>query len=591
MKYVIALAILALGLMVGIIAALSPIGSFAQQHSGLISPINVDPNDYKTESLQMIKGETVDFTVQLDNSTVFRFYIMNSTQLPLYEKCAPKCMQPLLGGNGEPYYRQDGLERPPLFLNVTVTASSPLSDSFIAPSPGTYYFVFDNSEGPNYASYLGQNATGFTAGTLTISTYQVASSYAINWRVAIIAIGEILAGGILATVLIDPRMRKLKPGKTDRLVKRFGTMIAVVAIVAILLVDSPIFLTAYRNATLVGGSKTNTQTVVTSTGVSNYSIFEVDADYLDNVGPNGFGSLTIDSQDQFMYAAAKTNNSLYIYDLPDEAEQDVGGFNVPQSVLYVSQSFYQGELFVSNGGNGTVDILSDNSTGGIFGLITQRINEIPFPNPGSFAYDSTNGIIYVAYGNGSQSGVGVIDQNTSTELATISLPAAPAQIAVEQIGTRIFVNIPSLNVVDVIDKTTRQIIDSWPIGNTTGNVAMALDESNGRLFIGTTNPPELQVLDDNSGKILFSFSLQSPPGSLTFAPDSGLIVAACGSGVIQAYQELNPNSFVFDTTQDTGPGATSSVYFPSIEGEQVLVVIPPYDGQSSQVMTFVISVE
>ncbi len=583
-KTTIALAILAIGIIVGIIAALSPIGSFSPQHSGFISPFNVDPNDYKTEPLQMAKGESVAFMVQLDNATIFRFYIMNSTQLTVYEKCAPKCMQPLVGGSG-PYYKQYGLTKAPLYLNVTVTEASPFSDSFTAPSTGAYYFVFDNSEGRSFATYLGQNATGFTAGTLTVNTFEIASTFVANWRLAFLAVGEVLVGGTLATLLWEPKIKKSKPARMDKFFRKFGTIIAAVVIIAILVADSPIFLNSLASSGLIPGQTKSTTTAITNTSaVSNSSFFLSDADYLDNTGSNGFGSSTIDNQDEFLYTTAIANNSLYLYDLPDEAPDDVGGFNNPVSVLYVSQSYYQGWLYVSNAGNGTVDILSDNSTGGIFGLILQRLGEISLPMPGDIAYDSSSGLVYVAYGNGSQSGIGIIDQNTSSELGTIPLPAQPGQLAVEQNGTRIFANIPSLSEVDVIDKTTRQVIASWPIGSATGNVAMTLDETDDRLFVGTSNPATLVVLNDNSGQIIGSYKLTSAPGDLVYDPQSGLILASCVGGTLDGYQELNPNSFVFASSQESSPGATSSVLLSSLD--QDIVAAPPYQGQPSQVFTF-----
>jgi DNA-binding beta-propeller fold protein YncE len=326
-----------------------------------------------------------------------------------------------------------------------------------------------------------------------------------------------------------------------------------------------------------------TTTVTNTSAVSNSSFFLIDADYLDNTGSNGFGSSTVDNQDDFVYTTAIANNSLYVYDLPDEAPEDIGGFNSPVSVLYVPQTYYQGVLFVSNAGNGTVDVMSDNSTGGIFGLILQRLGEVSLSMPGSIAYDSTSGLVYVGYGNGSQSGIGIIDENTSSELGTIPLSAQPGQLAVEQNGTRIFVNIPSLGEVDVIDKTTRQVVASWSIG-AAGNVAMALDEADGRLFVGASNPATFVVLDDNSGHIIGSYPLTSAPDDLVYDPQSGLILASCIGGTLDGYQELNPNSFALASSQASSPGASSEVLLESLD--QVLLAAPQYSGQSAQVLTF-----
>jgi hypothetical protein len=596
-KYIAAFAIIGLGLILGLITVLNPIATYSQVHSGLITSFSVDPNDYKTEPLMMTKGETVDFTLQLDNTTVFRFYIMNSSQLGVFEHCAPKCLQPLNGGKG-PYYEQAGFTRPPLFLNITILNTAPRVDSFTAPTTGPYYFVFDNSEGPNYATYIAQNATGFTGGTFSISTYQIASAYAVNWPLAEVAIFEIIAGGVIATVIWHPKVRKLKPSRIDRFARKFGFMVAVVAILAILVFDAPIFYQAYfrtpislpgapapstisqNSGTTATGS--GSTAINTSSAVQSYNVFEIDADYLSNVGPQGFGSLTVDNQDQFLYAATKQNNSIYIYDLPDEAPENIDGFNNPQSVLYVPQGFYQGLLYVTNAGNNTLDILSDNSTGGIFGLILSRIAEIALPNPGALAYDSTNNEVYVSC----QNGFAVINANTSQEIGGVHpLPGTPAQIAVEQTGTSVFASIPNSSTVAVIDKGTDSVIANWPLPGT-GNIPISLYEASDRLFVGVSSPPEIVVLDDNNGTVIARLPVSAVPGDITFDPTSGLVSASCVDGNLSSYQQVSPSNYVSVGKQADSVGGSRSIFFSA--QEEILVVAPPSDGQPSQVYTFAI---
>jgi hypothetical protein len=583
-KFLIGIVVICLGLVIGVLAAIKPITSSSQEHAQLSTPLDVDPNDYKTESLTMAKGETVSFSLQLDNQSIFRLYLMNSTQIPIFAKCAPKCMQPLLGGTGS-YYRQAGLTRPALILNVSVTEATPYAGNFTAPSSGIYYFVFDNSVGPVWQDYLSQNATGSATGNFRTSVFETTEAYSLNWQWVLLGAGEMAIGGVVASVFWQSRVRQVRVGRLQRFNNRFGMVIALLVIAVILVADVPVFMSSARSLGLSSaGSSGNNQTGSSTTSVvfSNYSLFEIDDDYLSNVGPTGFGSLSVDNPDQLLYVASKANNSIYTYDLPDEAEYDIGGFNYPVSVQYVPQ--FGGKLFVSNAGNGTVDIMSVNYTG--YPVQLQRISELDFPNPGSFGYDATNGIMYVGFGSGNESGLGVISASTDTELGTISLAGQPGQLVVEQNGSRVFVTIPSLGMVQAIDSTTREVINSWNVSGATENVAIALDETSDRLFVASDDPPSLKVLDDNTGDQVASFNLPSPPGDVSFDPESGLIMATCTGGTVEVYQELNASYYFYVTSQPSGPMAGVSVFYP--QQELVYVAIPPSDGQPSQLMTFAI---
>lgn len=571
---------LLLGLSIGFLAMYYPLTSTSTLNSTFSTPVSVDPNDFKSESLAMTKGEVTNFAMQVDNATAMRLYIMNSTQYSIFLKCAPKCAQPLLGGKGS-YYEQTGLTRPDLFLNVSISESKPYRGNFTAPTAGQFYFVFDNSVGGNWSTYLGQNATGFESGTIKMTVFQVATTYAINWDLVIIGAVEIVLGGVVTTILWTPRVRIRQANKKRGVgfMKKFGTILVAAAILGSLVINIPIYYSAATNSKTfvpVGTPKSSSQTgLQTSAQASNYSIFEIDSDYLSNIGLSGYGQMSVDSYDQFLFVTAGSNNSIYIYDLPDEAESDVGGFNNPQGVLYVTNSSGYGELFVSNTGNGTVQIMSVNNTS--YPIELDPIALLGFPGAGYLAFDNSSDLVYVAY----QSGLGIINPVTNTELGTISLSSPASQVVVEQNGTNIFAS--TTGGIQVIDKTTRDVISTWQIG---GSNALALDEADNQLFATTSDPPAIKVLNDQSGSILSTISLPSPAGNVGYDPESGLVFASCSNGTLQVYQPdiQNAGSYLLLAAEPTGPSAVSSVFYPA--QEQVFVAIPQYPYQLAQLMTF-----
>ena len=203
--------LLSIGLAIGIFGAITPISAQAQQSATLVNtPIGVDPNDYATQNLQMTKGQTVGVYLSIENqSLIFSFDIMNQTQYYIWYGCAPQCYQPMLGGTGS--YNEQAKETNPYLVNVTITPTSPYKGSFTAPANGTYYFVFDNSIGSSWSTYVNHDASGYAVGKFGLVQEENVSSHSVNW----IPLGAgsilMLAGGAIPALFWkdSPQRRRL----------------------------------------------------------------------------------------------------------------------------------------------------------------------------------------------------------------------------------------------------------------------------------------------------------------------------------------------------------------------------------------------
>jgi hypothetical protein len=80
----------------------------------------------------------------------------------------------------------------------------------------------------------------------------------------------------------------------------------------------------------------------------------------------------------------------------------------------------------------------------------------------------------------------------------IVIDAHPESFRPEEIGTRLFVNVPDKKEIEVIDVVKRTV--SWPVTSAQNNFPMALDEAHHRLFVGCWMPPRLLVFDTETGK-------------------------------------------------------------------------------------------
>ena len=193
-----ALILLVVGLVVGVVGAMSPIATASQQSYSLLdTDLRIAPNDYQSRNLILSAGQGVNINVRIDNQTIFYFYIMNQSQYYFYYSCAPACYQPLLGGDGN-YWQQAG-EQTPYFVNATVSPSQPYAADFTAPMDGTYYLVFDNTIGADWSQYVNA-AGGATTGHITLAGMRTIANYSANW--SFVGLGSVLmlAGGIISTV-------------------------------------------------------------------------------------------------------------------------------------------------------------------------------------------------------------------------------------------------------------------------------------------------------------------------------------------------------------------------------------------------------
>jgi hypothetical protein len=208
------LAILVVGLIIGAYGAHTPVSASSQTSFTLLNTsLKVDPNDYESQNVQLHQGQVVNVeNVSIDNQTLFNFYIMNQSEYYNFYGCAPWCHGAPPGTNAST--NGAGNTSVPLatFLNVTVSPSAPYKDhNFTAPANGTYYFIFDNTEGPSYTTYLYQNATGNTIGQFTLLGYGPSTTHSVNSVFVYSGAALLIIGGAIATALWSSGKTRAKP--------------------------------------------------------------------------------------------------------------------------------------------------------------------------------------------------------------------------------------------------------------------------------------------------------------------------------------------------------------------------------------------
>jgi len=252
---------------------------------------------------------------------------------------------------------------------------------------------------------------------------------------------------------------------------------------------------------------------------------------------------SIDVKGQRVFASANAHHSLEVIDLKSGRQvHSIPDLDEPQGAFYDAST---NRLFVACGGDGTVKIF-DATTFQLLQTVKLALDA------DNVRYDARSRHIVVGYGGekflagkvarGGGDGALAILDTSGNKTGEIPMDAHPESFQLEKIGTRVFVNVPDHQEVEVADLTTGTLLNRWPVTNCTTNFPMALDEAHHRLFVGCRIPARLVVFDTETGKIVASPAIVEHTDDLFFDADKGRIYIL-GEGFVEAWQEKDPDHY------------------------------------------------
>jgi len=128
----------------------------------------------------------------------------------------------------------------------------------------------------------------------------------------------------------------------------------------------------------------------------------------------------------------------------------------------------------------------------------------------------------------------------------------------ELVGTdgkgNVFANLVQKNVVLQIDSRKMTAGQTWPVAPCEGPRTMAVDQKNGKLFIGCANR-RMVILDSNNGRVISSVPIGAGPDDAAFDPETRLIYISNGDGTVSVIQQESPDKYSVIETIKTAPGA------------------------------------
>jgi YVTN family beta-propeller protein len=260
----------------------------------------------------------------------------------------------------------------------------------------------------------------------------------------------------------------------------------------------------------------------------------------------------VDLDRQRLYVAELGNDSVGVVDLA--ARKTIGtipGVRAPQGIGYSHSS---DTLYVASGGDGSVRLYSgrDSSVVGRIDLGSDADN---------VRVDDAAKLVYVGYGSGA---LAVIDSATRKMAPPIRLDAHPESFQLDSGDGRIFVNVPEIASIAVVDRQRLRRHAYWSTSGLRENFPMALDERGGRLFAVFRRPPRLGVLELSTGRLIAAVATCGDADDAFFDTRRQQVYVVCGDGFVDVIP-VRTGPYRVAAHIATLAGARTGLYVPSLD--------------------------
>ena len=261
--------------------------------------------------------------------------------------------------------------------------------------------------------------------------------------------------------------------------------------------------------------------------------------------------LGIDVKRQRLLVAELGNNSLSVVDLAaGKVLRRIAGLSEPQGVAHVPSS---DSVFVANADDGSVRVLR--------GADLAPIGRIELADDAdNIRVDSARNRVLVGYGKGA---LGLIDPVSLAKIADIRLKAHPEGFQIDETGTQVFVNVPDVREISVVDLATGST-GSLPVQGAGSNFPMAIDGEAHRVLVAFRSPPTLMALSSQDGHVVAKAETCGDADDVFVDRKRRRVYVSCGQGAVDVLESVE-QGYRRLARVPTAPGARTALFVPELD--------------------------
>jgi len=280
---------------------------------------------------------------------------------------------------------------------------------------------------------------------------------------------------------------------------------------------------------------------------------------------------SVDVKGKRLFMAALGNHTVEVIDIESgKRVKTLTDLAEPQGVYYESSANH---VFVASAKDGTTKLFDAGTL--------QLLNTAQFSaDADNIRYETRAQRLIVGYGEG---GLGFLDA-AGKKSGEIPLDGHPESFQLEKTGTRVFINVPDHQEIQVADLAKNTLIGKWPVTSATKNFPMALDEAHYRLLIGCRSPARMLVIDTESGKQTASVEIVSDTDDLFYDAVHNRVYAIGGQGFVDVFEQKDADHYDRVAHIATAPGARTGLFVP--EWSKLFVAVPHRGEQRAEVLVF-----
>jgi YVTN family beta-propeller protein len=281
--------------------------------------------------------------------------------------------------------------------------------------------------------------------------------------------------------------------------------------------------------------------------------------------------MAIDLERRHLFVAELGNNSVGVVDLAKRTvAHTITGLREPQGLAYLPAADI---LYVANAGDGSVRLFrgGDYSTIGRINLGEDADN---------IRVDAAANRVFVGYGSGA---LAVIDPTSQRKISDVPLKAHPESFQLDGSTSHVFVNLPDVHSIAVVDRTALHHIASWPTSGLAANFPMALHESRRHVLVAFRHPAKLGVFSMSDGSLVATTPVCGDADDIFVDEKRQRAYISCGEGFIDVVDTQN-SAYPRTAHIPTVSGARTSLFVPALD--LLLLAVRAHAGQQPAIWVF-----